>query len=219
MTNYFCYQPPIDYDLITGTTTKVVTLDEVKTDLRIDLSNTSEDSLLNNLILAVTDYFELKTGRDLINKTYACYLDNFPGNSGGYGPLLYYQTYGLGSAIQLKKSRLQSITSIQYLKDDVLVTFDAVNFYFTKEANNFPQIFLKQDSSWPADLDNRAQAVTITFVSGYGATADNVPMSIKQCLLQMITYLYENRGDCGCDCSKLPGFVQSAILTWKIIDL
>lgn len=217
MTNYFCYQPPIDYDLITGTTTLAVSLSEVKTQLRID--SNSEDGLLTNLILAATNYFELKTGRDLINKTYATYLNNFPGNSGGYAPLLYGSSYYLGSPILLKKSRVQSITSIKYLKDDVEITFDPINYYFTKEANNWPQILLKQDSNWPSDIDNRAQVATIAFVCGFGDSPDDVPMSIKQCLLQMITYLYENRGDCGCDCSQLPFWIQSSILTWKIIDL
>jgi hypothetical protein len=217
MTNYFYYQTPVDYDLITGTSTLVVTLDEVKAQLRI--SGNTEDSYLTNLILSATNYFELKSGRDLINKTYATYPDNFPGNSGGYAPVLYGSYYGLGSPILLKKSRLQSVTSIEYYKDDALVTFSSSNYYFTKEANNWPQIFLKQDSNWPTDLDNRAQAVKITFVCGFGTTAADVPMSIKQCLLQMITYLYENRGDCGGDCAKLPAFIQSSILTWKIFDL
>lgn len=219
MTNYFCYQPPIDYDLITGTSELVVSLNDVKAQLRIDINNDSENTLLTNLIYAATNFFELKTGRDLINKTYATYLDNFPGNSGGYAPLLYNSYYNLGSPIVLKKSRLQSITSIEYYKDDVLTTFNAANYYFTKEADNWPLIFLKQDSNWPTDLDNRAQAVKITFVCGYGSTGANVPMSIKQCLLQMITYLYENRGDCGGDCAKLPVYMQSALLGWKMIDL
>ncbi len=217
MANNFYYQPPIDYDLITGTSTLVVSLNEVKTNLRIDLSNTSEDTLITNLILAATNYFELKTGRDLINKTYATYLDNFPGNSSGYAPLMYGNNYNC--AIKLKKSRVQSITSIKYLVDDIEVTYASSNYYFTKEADNFPQIFLKQDSSWPSDLDNKAQAVTITFVAGFGTSGSNVPYSIQQAILQLVTYLYENRGDCSCSCETAPFWIQSSIMTWKIIDL
>lgn len=217
MANYFIYNPPIDYDLSVGTSTLVVSVSDAKTFLRIDSS--SEDALITNLILAATNYFEEKTGRDLINKTYICYLDNFPGNSGGYAPVLYWPVNSASTPIKLKKSRVQSITSIQYYKDDVLTTFNSSNYYLTQEANNFPSIYLKQNSSWPIDLDNRAQAAKITFVSGYGSSGSNVPIGIQQCILDMVTYLYENRGDCGGDCSKIPPYIQSSILTWKIIDL
>ena len=92
MTNYFYYQPPIDYNLVTGTSTLVISLDEVKLDLRI--TSNSEDSLLTNLIYAATNYFELQTGRDLINKTYSTYLNNFPGLSNGYAAIsfIFYPT-------------------------------------------------------------------------------------------------------------------------------
>lgn len=218
-TNYFSYTPPIDYDLITGTSTLVVSLADAKTYLRIDSSNTSEDTLITNLIYSATTYFELVTGRDLINKTYACYPDNFPNSGNGYYALVYNPYWPPNSPIKLKKSRVQSITSIQYYRDGVLTTFSSANYYVTKEADNFPSIYLVNDANWPNDVDNRAQAVVITFVAGYGASSDNVPYDIKQCILQMVDYLYENRGDCGGDCSKLSPALQSMVLKRKIIDL
>lgn len=216
-TNYFPYTPQIDYDLITGTSTLAVSLSDAKAWLRIDSS--AEDTLITNLIYSATTYFELTTGRDLINKTYACYPDNFPGNYTSYAVLVPYSLYANNSPIQLKKSRVQSITSIQYYKDGVLTTFSSANYYVTKEADNFPWIYLVDGASWPSDVDNRAQAVVITFVAGYGSADTNIPYDIKQCLLQMVDYLYENRGDCGGDCSKLSPALQSMVLRRKIIDL
>lgn len=213
--NYF-FQQPIDYPLVTGSSTLVVSLEEAKAALRIDSS--SEDALITHLIYTATNYFELITGRDLINKTYKCYLNNFPGYNSGYGAVTYLG-YNNSCGIRILKSKLQSITNIKYYIDGVLATVDPVKYYITDE-NDYAAIYLVNDQVWPTDADQRMQAVVITFIAGYGATAADIPYDIKQALLQYITYLYENRGDC--DCNDGNGYPQSAMTffaTRKIIWL
>ena len=52
-----------------------------------------------------------------------------------------------------------------------------------------------KDKTFPV-VDTRKQAVEIIFVVGYGAADTDMPEDAKQALLQMVSYLYENRGDC-----------------------
>jgi uncharacterized phiE125 gp8 family phage protein len=165
-----------------GTDTLPVALADVKEHLKI--AGTDEDTYITNLITVATELAEKITGRDFINKTYEAYLDYFPCN---------------GVKLEIRKSKLQSITSIEYYKDGVLTTF-ASESYDTTNSNLYSQVFLNNNYSYPT-ADTRPQAVKITFVAGYGASADDVPQGIKQGLYMLIAGLYENRGDCD-DCVR-----------------
>lgn len=167
---------PINYILITDSTSEPVTLAEVKTYLRID--GTDFDNILTPLIKTVRQLAEKITGRDFIDKTWKTYLDCFPSNE-----------------IEILKSKLQSITSIKYYKDSVLETFDSSKYYITN-SEHYASIYLVDGQDYPGGLDNRKQAVEILFVSGYGADASFVPEALKQAMITHIAYLFENSGDC-----------------------
>jgi len=160
-----------------------ITLDEAKEHLK-ETSNDRDGEIIS-LINTVTSIAELITGRDMINRTYECYLDCFPMKHG---------------SIKIRRSRLQSITSIQYYSDNVLETVDPADYYFT-QSPNFSNINLFQGNIWP-DTDKRKQAVIITFVSGYGSDACDIPAALKQGMLSHLAYLYDNAGDCGDDEGK-----------------
>ena len=172
---------PVNYILSVGPANLAVSLAEVKTHLKI--TGSSEDAELTDLINAATEFGEKITGRDFINKTYITYLNCFP-------------FYG----ITIQKSKTTSITSIEYFLSDVLTTFDSSNYYLTDDTQ-YASIYLFSDKSWPDTVDDRIQAVKITFVSGYGVDETFVPELIKRALLAHIASLYENRGDCS-DCSE-----------------
>ena len=173
---------PVNYILSVDSSVEPITLDYVKDYLRI--SSTDDDTLLGDLITTARNYGEKYIGRDFINKTYVCYLDCFPNSF---------------HSIELRKSKLQSISSIEYYKDDVLTDVDSSIYYFTDESE-YSTINLKTTESWPRDADDRKQTVKITFVSGYGATSADVPQGIKSAMLAHIANMYENRGDCmDCD--------------------
>jgi hypothetical protein len=190
------FTQPINYTLITGAAGLPITLDEVKLWLKIPTTLTVDDNLITALIKSSASYFEKTTGRDLINKTYKTYLDKFPYHDtlsyySGVSPLiLSYNDNG----IKLRKSKLQSITTIQYYIDEVLTTWDSSKYYFT-DLPDYSSIYLVKGQTFPT-VDIRKQAVIITFVAGYGADDTSVPDDVKQALLQFISYLYENRGDC-----------------------
>lgn len=188
---------PKQYTLVTGSSELAIALTDIKDWLKIPSTLTADDSLLTALTKASMGYFEKITGRDLITKTYKTYLDKFPSSSG-----LYYYTGVSNLALQqhdnnllIRKSKLQSVTSIQYYLDGVLTTWDSSNYYFV-DSDDYSGIYLVDGKSFPSDVDTRKQAVIITFTAGYGVDSTAIPEDVKQALLQFISYLYENRGDC-----------------------
>ena len=189
-----------DYVLVTNTNSiaPAIELAYVKENSKLD--GNSFDSLLLSLIKVATEFGERITGRDFINKTYKGFLDCFPGDC---------------NSIQITKSKLQSITSIQYLKDNVLTTFDASKYYITESDNDFSTINLVYGQSWPTNEDNRKQAVIITFVAGYGDDSCDIPETLKRAMAAHIELLRSNSGDCqGAD-----GINKQATQLYKIFVL
>lgn len=177
-----------EYTLLTPATSPALSLDDVKNHLK--LSGDDYDAQLLNLIDVVAQYAESVTGRDLINKTYKGYLDNF-------SPCAHYcNCYPeiCSDSIQVRKSKLQSITSIQYYLDGVLTTFSSSDYYFTDQ-KDYSSIYLVDGKSWPS-IDNRKQAIVITFIAGYGDNSCLVPRLLQQAMLSQLTMLFENAGDC-----------------------
>jgi uncharacterized phiE125 gp8 family phage protein len=171
---------PDEYILTSPAISPAVDLDKIKEQLRETFGTSDFDDQLLSLIGTATQYGEKLTGRDFINKTYKGYLDCFPSDCQG---------------IEIRKSKLQSISSIQYLKDDVLVTLPSSDYYFT-DSNNYSIIFLKEGLSWPKNIDNIKQAVFIEFVAGYGDDSCYIPALLRQALISHIVALFKNAGDC-----------------------
>jgi uncharacterized phiE125 gp8 family phage protein len=170
-----------DYIVETPAVSSALSLDEVKEHLKI--TDDDRNDYLFSLIKVVTDQAEQITGRDLMNKTYKGFLDCFPACS--------------TRSIQIRRSKLQSITSIQYYVDTVLTTFDANKYYITETGNGFSTMNLFEDESWPTGVDKRRQAIVITFVAGYGTDSCDIPAGLRQAMLSSIAMLYDDAGDCG----------------------
>jgi uncharacterized phiE125 gp8 family phage protein len=199
---------PVNYILVTDSASEPLTLTEVKDYLRI--TTTDYDNQLTPLITTARQLCEKMTGRDLINKTWKTFLDNF---SHDYCPLNFYPfTLGSSYGIGILKSKLQSITSISYYTKDVLTVLDASKYYKTEEAD-YSSIYLKENQSFPS-VDNRKQAVEIVFVSGYGADASFVPQALKDGMLSHIASMQSNIGDCNdCDSTLYKSFYAPYIIS------
>lgn len=164
---------PINYILSTDATTEIITLAEIKTFLKID--GNDYDSILTPFIKVSRQIGEKITGRDFVEKEYKTFLDYFPDCHG----------------IEIRKSKLKSITSVQYYDvNNALQTLSSSDYYFTNDAN-YSSIYINNDKSFPSTYD-RKQAVIITFKVDY----PNFPATLKQALLSVCAYLYENAGDC-----------------------
>jgi uncharacterized phiE125 gp8 family phage protein len=169
-----------NYILVTPATTPAIELSYIKTISKID--DDSYDSLLISLIAVVTEYGEKITGRDFINKTYKGFLDCFPACP--------------SRSIQINKSKLQSISSIEYLKDNVLTTLDPSKYYFTQSSNSYSTINLIDGELWPTDSDRRKQAIIITFIAGYGDDSCDIPATLQRAMASHAELLRANSGDC-----------------------
>jgi len=174
-TPYKKYKKAFTYNVTTAPASLPVSLDTVKSYLK--LSGTAEDDILTIFIEAARDFAEEYTGRTLINTTFTTFRDDF------------------NDDLTLRRSKLQSLTSFEYLLNG---SFTAVNssLYGVTNENDYSSIFEKDDQNFP-DLDaNIPQAVKIVFIAGYGASSSDIPSSLRLALLAHIADMYANRGDC-----------------------
>lgn len=203
---YYKRKSAYTYNVLTPPDKQALDLAIVKSFLKLNDLDDDENNMLNLLVKSATTMCEKFTKRDLVNKTYVTYRDNFYDN-----------------AFLLRRSKVISITSIQYLVSGSWVTLDPAT-YGLQDVNDFPWVYLKLNQVWPANVDCITQAVKITFVSGYGdCSGINIPEELLNGLLMHVNTLYNNRGDCGGDCSgpmaKIPGAVQALYEPYRIITL
>ena len=181
-----------------------IDLATVKSYLKV--STSADDALINILIRSATDFAEGYTKRDFITRTYQTFRDFFPrwcnsegyyscGSVPGFFGNLSAVTVGGNVGFEIERSPLQTVTSIQYLVDNVLTTVPTTTFYNTIE-EDYSEILTLEDQLWPDNADRRLQTITITFVCGLGDKASDLPDWIATGLLQHIAMMYENRGDC-----------------------
>lgn len=187
------------YNVTVPVDVPAVTLDNVKSHLKI--TSSSEDVLLTIYLNAAIDFAEKFTRRDFITRTYETFRDFFPGMSEGY--YQFGQNQALGSlnigggnvGFEIRRSPLQSIEKIEYLVSDVLTLVDSSIYYNTLEAD-YSEVLTKESGDWPEDADSRLQAITITFKSGFGDEATDMPAWVTEGILQHVAEMYSNRGDC-----------------------
>ena len=172
-----------------------LSLSEAKLHLRVEHS--VDDDLITALIKAAREQAEHLTGRALITQTWARVLDAFP-----------------AAEIELGMPPVQSIASITYV--------DAAGDTQTLDADDYsldtttppgwvlPSATL---STWPSTLDT-ANAVTVTFVAGYGATGASVPEAIRTWMKLQLGTMYKHRESivAGVSVTELPGAFTDRLL-------
>jgi len=193
---------PRHYIVVSRSSDLPVDLETVKEHLKLDEDDTSEDQYLTLLIQSATNIGEFITKRDFYIKTYKVFMD----------------TFNFCNGFELRKSPLNSVDNISYYKGGSLVVLDSSKYYLT-QSETFRSLY--PVNNWPTDVDcNRKQAVEIEFQAGYAN--GELPYDLQIALLQHITSLYENRGDCSCQ-SKimqfLPSTSRAAYEFWRIKDL
>jgi len=153
-----------------------VTVTEAKTHLHI--TGTDDDTKIGLLITAARQYLEKYLRRSLINQTFILSLDGAPSCS----------------VLELPMPKLQSITHVRYYDtDDTLQTFSSAS-YRADTVSYVGRVMLKDGYSWPTVIADRADALQITYVSGYGAATTDVPEAIRQAVFMLVEHWYTNRG-------------------------
>jgi len=176
----------------------VVSLSEAKDHLRV--SNTADDTLITNLILAATQAAQNYTNRFFINHSVRMDCDTWE-------ETLYFY-----------KSPVFSSTTVEYYGTSATIydVWDSSN-YIVDKVHEPARLLLQADKSYP-DLADRKAAIKITYVSGYGTAASDVPQAIKQAVLLMVGNFYENRQEVvvGRIATEMPKSAQYLLDQYKV---
>lgn len=139
-----------------------VSLDEVKTRLRIDHSD--EDSLLELYLKSSTHYAQEHQWSQLVTATFVERFDCFP------------------CEIRPKKCPLLSVTSLAYVDTAGNTQTLVANTDYTVDIYKKPgRIIPAYRKSWPATR-GFINDVTLTYIAGYGEPSD-VPHEIKAAII------------------------------------
>ena len=161
-------------------TIEPVTLDEAKLFCRVDYGD--DDSLLESLIAAARKKAEGWLGRALITQTRQLKLaDN---------------GFVAGGNIILPNPNVQSISGITYYDTSDILQTASTSLYRLQNASDpsneaFVELIVNQ--TWPTASTDRANPWTLTYVCGYGDTADLVPEEIRLGIKIMVATWYEHR--------------------------
>jgi len=149
--------------VVAAATAEPVTLVEAKEQLRLEPSFTLDDAYISSLISAARDRAESYCNRFFTEQVIKIVFDD-----------------GLPeSEIVLPYPNLQSVDSLQYVKDGALITIDAADYYADLDRQ-----LITAAGSWPS-ADNYRLTVTT------GAPSEI--SGVKQAMLLMITDMYELR--------------------------
>lgn len=164
----------LDYaiKLTTAPTVEPVTLAEAKRHANVVADD--EDLLIAGLIQAARELVEQDTSRALITQTWTLVRHGF-----------------WASSLELPRPPVQSVSHVKYYDSGgVLQTLSAI--YYTVDTYREPAVvWLNEGYTWP-NVDDRENAVLVTYVAGYG-TAAAVPQRAKQAILLLVGHWYRNR--------------------------
>ncbi len=179
-----------------------VSLELVKEHLRLGLDDDSQDAYLTFLIESAWLCFEKITKRILLATTFET-SRNF-----------------LSPALQLRRSPFINLVSFQYTVNGALVDIDPLLFYIF-EKNQYSYVLLQEDKTYPTDGDDILQGIKIQFSAGFTAPLSPQHSDIKLALLNHISALYENRGDCdkASIASSLPNTARAIYNKYKILEI
>jgi uncharacterized phiE125 gp8 family phage protein len=183
--------PLSNYVVSTAPTEEPLSVDEAKTNLRVDYND--DDVLIQGLVTAAREQVEAMTRRALISRTIDFYRDQFPG----------IPPWPNSPVIELPLSPVSAVSAFEYTDSANTAhnwTISNGNLYNETGAlnahidtvNQPARIMLAYSQVWPATVLKTANAIRIRLVCGYGAAAD-VPARAKQAMQLMIGDWYKVR--------------------------
>jgi uncharacterized phiE125 gp8 family phage protein len=161
--------------LSAGPTVEPVALSELKVWLRID--GDEQDTLLASLIVAARIHVEHTFGLALINQRWSLFLDAWPETR----------------ELRLSPSPVRRVTALRvYDAGDAPETLDPAQ-YLLETTPLAPCIRRRGDAAWPQPL-REMNGVEIEFEAGFGAEPASVPEPVRQALLLLAGWWFEDRG-------------------------
>ena len=152
------------YIITNGPATEPVTLEEVKSALRIDADITAFDSDLNLLIQSARELAEHETGLSLMTQTIRLELDDW------------------SDVLQLKRAPVQSISAIEFWDGTVFQTFAGSGYTLYQDGLLW---CIEPTGYWPVLGDRVGPRVKVTFMAGYQDAA-KVPACVKRWIIAQV---------------------------------
>lgn len=190
-----------EYIIITPPTEPALVLATLKSWLRMDPNDTTEDSILNLLISQAVGAFEAISHRTLMNTGFETFRS------------CWLQCY------ELRRSKLVSIDEVSYNDAEELpVIVDPSNYSICKDPA-YSKLLFTSLFTFPEKSD-LCDSIQIKFTAGLAATTGDVPADIQMALMQYIMFLYENRGDCACsDFTAIPTSSKRVFKYYQIVEI
>jgi len=172
-------------------TNRPVSVQEVKNYLRIDASE--DDTHVELLIDQAAEHVTRCTGLALTTATYRATYATWPQSpksrcdwSGERERI----NCGLSRTLELPIAPVVAVSSVQYYADDAEArsTLDSARYVVCTD-NQPGIIYLKDAYDWP-DLEQRPDAVSVTFTAGFGTDPASMPPRLKMAVLLLCRYYY-----------------------------
>lgn len=157
-------------------TEEPIALAEAKSHCGVTSGDTHHDTHLTNDIIAARAHIEAVTNRAIITQTRELILNHFPTGS---------------DPIYIPFVPVQSVSSIYYIDTDGNSTLWASANYSVSTTREPGEIHRAWNESWPS-IRSVVDAITITYVAGYGAQAA-VPYHLRAAVLLLVKHWFDNR--------------------------
>ena len=179
-----------------------ITLSEAREHLRNE-GLTADDDYINTLITTARKWVENYTSRALINQTWVQSWDEVPGNA----------------VFEIARNPLVSITSFQYYDENG--DSQSYTTYQTDTQSDVAILCPNYNTTFPSVQLGRLNVINLTFVCGYGLTADDVPMDIKHAIKILLAYFYDdNRSGVYMDKTiPVPKIVEYLLTNYRLTGL
>jgi uncharacterized phiE125 gp8 family phage protein len=185
--------------LITPPDDEPVSLDEAKTQLRLEVAD--DDTFVTSLISAARMFAEEHCWRGFVTQTWELVLPCFPSDS-----CLPVDRQG----IELPMGNLVEVGSVKYIDvNGVEQTLDPSE-YSVDDVNVPGRLRLAYGKFWPSP---RSQWDAVRIEYDVGWSVDEVPAPVKQALLLHLSQMYENRTP---DVAAIPA-VESLLRPYRLV--
>ncbi len=165
---------------------------------QLNLTDTNFDALLQGYIMGAIDHCERRTGKCLVPTTIVEMFEYFPlFPNMNYRPTVFYPlnrfyNWWNPSAykIELQRSPVQSMTSIQYwdAQTNTLTTMPS-NMYYVMTPYNMDG-WVAPKPYWPASYP-RPDSISMTYLAGYNVC----PESFRQAIILIVSSWFNARED------------------------
>jgi uncharacterized phiE125 gp8 family phage protein len=181
--------------LVTDATVQPVTLSEMKTFMKVDL--TDEEDLITSLIVSARDSLEKFAGVGMTTKIYDYYIQS------------------LEDVISIPLPPLQSIDNFVYNDSSYSETeIDSSNYKVFAYKNNLKSEIVKLNTGTYPTSSATYNPYRIRFSNGYGDTANDVPEGMKTAIKLTVSHWFENR-----ESQAIPPEAKSIMRMFKVYNL